>query len=55
MEQYICYLWRYDHNNTAFLSRFNEGEDLKAFKTRMQTNFPIEKGYHHTFSIFKEI
>lgn len=51
--QYICYIWKYNHNNTAILSRDNES--LENFKKRVKEIYSYSEDYHHRFSEFKEI
>ena len=53
MITYIVYLWKYNSESTAMLSR--NGESLKEFKKRAMDIYPYMEGWHHRYSEFKEI
>lgn len=50
---YICYIWKYNCDSTAMLSR--DGESFEDFKHRVAYICPLSEGYHYKFSEFKEI
>lgn len=51
--QYICYIWKYNNNKSAILSRDNES--FEDFKKRVQSIYPHTEGWHWRYSEFKEI
>lgn len=51
--QYICYIWKYNHDNSVLLSRDNES--FEDFKKRVKKIFPYSESYHWHFSEFNEI
>lgn len=53
MITYIVYLWKYNNNSHAMLSR--DGESFEEFKNRVKTIYPYMEGWHHRYSEFKEI
>lgn len=52
-QQIDKYLWKYNNNSHAMLSR--DGESFEEFKNRVQTIYPYMEGWHHRYSEFKEI
>ena len=50
---YICYIWKYNCDSYAMLSR--DEESFEDFKQRVKSICPHAEGYHHRFSEFKEI
>lgn len=51
--RYIAYIWKCNTSSHGILSRDNES--LKDFKSRCEHIYPIDNGWHHQFSEFKEI
>ena len=53
MKQYIAYIWKYNHEKVARMSR--NGESLSDFKARVSNIFPAFEDWHVQFSEFNEI
>ena len=53
MKTYIAYIWKYNHEKVARMSR--SGESLPDFKARVSNIFPTFEDWHIQFSEFNEI